>query len=350
MVRVARKSRITFALFFWGAFAVSALAGTPQTQELKGEVLNEAGKPLVGAVCTLTGGPLPDTGLSVATREKGEFNFTGLLPSTYRLTCAAADYEPVMKQDLQIGETPPPFVQMVLPPEIVVRQKVEVREKAPVISPENVSAPAKVTSTQLMTLPLTEQRFKAALPLVPGVVRTPDGKINIKGAAESQGMMLVDGAETVDPVTGAFAIEVPIDAVGSVDVFKTAYQAEYGRFAGGLTSVQTKAPSDQFHFELNDLTPNMRGKSGHLVGISEESPRIDVTGPLLPGKLDFFESFNYDLHKQPVRGLAWPKNEIKKEGIDSFTSLQYIISTQHLLTGKSQGLPCNGSSLLTSTR
>lgn len=339
MVRVARKSRITFALFFWGPFAVSALAGTPQTQELKGEVLNEAGKPLVGAVCTLTGGPLPDTGLSVATGEKGEFNFTGLLPSTYRLTCAAADYEPVMKQDLQIGETPPPFVQMVLPPEIVVRQKVEVREKAPVISPENVSAPAKITSTQLMTLPLTEQRFKAALPLVPGVVRTPDGKINIKGAAESQGMMLVDGAETVDPVTGAFAIEVPIDAVGSVDVFKTAYQAEYGRFAGGLASVQTKAPSDKFHFELNDLTPNMRGKSGHLVGISEESPRIDVTGPLLPGKLDFFEAFNYDLHKQPVRGLAWPKNEIKKEGIDSFTSLQYIISTQHLLTGNLKVFP-----------
>jgi hypothetical protein len=339
MVRVATKSRITIALFFWGAFAASALAGTPQTQDLKGEVLNEAGKPLVGAVCTLTGGPLPDTGLSVATREKGEFNFTGLLPSTYRLTCAAVDYEPVMKQDLQIGETLPPFVQMVLPAEIVVRQKVEVREKAPVTSPENVSAPAKVTSTQLMTLPLTEQRFKAALPLVPGVVRTPDGKINIKGVTESQGMMLVDGAETVDPVTGAFAIEVPIDAVGSVDVFKTAYQAEYGRFAGGLASVQTKAPSDQFHFELNDLTPNMRGKSGHLVGISEESPRIDVTGPLLPGKLDFFEAFNYDLHKQPVRGLAWPKNEIKKEGIDSFTSLQYIISTQHLLTGNLKVFP-----------
>jgi hypothetical protein len=339
MLRVARKSRITFALFFWGAFAASALAGTPQTQELKGEVSDEAGKPLVGAVCTLTGGPLPDTGLSVATREKGEFSFTGLLPSTYRLTCAAADHEPVMKQDLQIGETPPPFVQMVLPPEIVVRQKVEVREKAPVISPENVSAPAKVTSSQLMTLPLTEQRFKAALPLVPGVVRTPDGKISIKGATESQGMMLVDGAETVDPVTGAFAIEVPIDAVGSVDVFKTAYRVEYGRFAGGLTSVQTKAPSDQFHFELNDLTPNIRGKSGHVVGISEESPRIDVTGPLLPGKLDIFESFNYDLHKQPVRGLAWPKNEIKKEGIDSFTSLQYIISTRHLLTGNLKAFP-----------
>jgi hypothetical protein len=339
MVRVARKSRITFTLLLSGALAASAFAGPPQAQELKGEVLGEGGKPIAGAVCTLAGGPLPDTGLSVATREKGEFVFTGLLPATYRLTCAAADYEPVMKRDLRIGEAPPPFVQVVLPSEIVVRQKVEVREKVPVIAPQNVSPPTKVSSTQLMTLPLTEQRFKAALPLLPGVVRTPDGKINIKGAVESQGMMLVDAAETVDPVTGAFAIEVPIDAVGSVDVFKTAYQAEYGRFAGGLTSVQTKAASDRFHFELNDLTPAPRGKSGHLVGIAEESPRIDVTGPLVRGKLDGFESFNYDLHKQPVRGLAWPKNEIKKEGIESFTSLQYIVSTLHLLTGNLKIFP-----------
>jgi len=339
MVRVAGKSRITFTLLLWGVLAASAFAGPPQTQELEGEVLGEAGRPIAGAVCTLTGGPLPDTGLSVATGEKGEFTFTGLLPAVYRLACAAAGYEPVMKQDLRIGETPPPFVQVVLPSEIVVRQKVEVRAKAPVIAPENVSPPAKVSSTQLMTLPLTEQRFKAALPLLPGVVRTPDGKINIKGVVESQSMMLVDGAETVDPVTGAFAIEVPLDAVGSVDVFKTAYQAEYGRFAGGLTSVQTKAPSNQFHFELNDLTPAPRGKSGHLVGIAEESPRIDLTGPLVPGKLDILESFNYDLHKQPVRGLAWPKNEIKKEGIDSFTSLEYIISTLHLLTGNLKVFP-----------
>ncbi len=340
MFRVAWKSRILFTqLILCGALTASAVAGTPQARELKGEVLDEAGKAIAGAVCTLTGGPLPDTGLSVATRERGEFNFAGLLPATYRLTCAAADYEPVMKQDLQIGVAPPPFVQVVLPSEIVVRQKVEVREKVPVIAAQNISPTARVSSTQLMTLPLTEQRFKAALPLIPGVVRTPDGKINIKGAVESQGMMLVDAAETVDPVTGAFSIEVPIDAVGSVDVFKTAYQAEYGRFAGGLTSVQTKAPSDQFHFELNDLTPAPRGKSGHLVGIAEESPRIDVTGPLVRGKLDVFESFNYDLHKQPVRGLAWPKNEIKKEGISSFSSIQYIVNTFHLLTANLKIFP-----------
>ena len=101
------------------------------------------------------------------------------------------------------------------------------------------------------------------MPLVPGVVRTPDGRINIKGIGESQGLLLVDSAETVDPVTGAFAIDVPIDAIESLDVYKSAYRAEFGRFSGGLTSIETKPPSSQFHFELNDILPTLRVKSGH---------------------------------------------------------------------------------------
>ena len=55
-------------------------------------------------------------------------------------------------------------------------------------------------------------------------------------------MLLIDSAESVDPVTGSFSIQIPIDAVESLEVQKTAYQAQYGRFSGGLTSVETKAP------------------------------------------------------------------------------------------------------------
>ena len=34
---------------------------------------------------------------------------------------------------------------------------------------------------------MVEQKFKAALPMIPGVIRTPDGRIAIKGALENQG-------------------------------------------------------------------------------------------------------------------------------------------------------------------
>jgi hypothetical protein len=54
-------------------------------------------------------------------------------------------------------------------------------------------------SHQLMTLPLAQPNFKAALPLVPGLVRTSDGRLYIKGTPEEQGLLLVDGADMVDP-------------------------------------------------------------------------------------------------------------------------------------------------------
>jgi hypothetical protein len=305
---------------------------SPSTQDLKGEVVTEKGEAIAGAVCTLRGPVLSEQGLSNTTGEKGEFAFRGLVAGTYELTCAAVTYQPVVQSGLEVTAAQALFVQLVLPAEIVVREKVEVRGKAPTVTQETTAPPATLSAPQLRTLPLTEQKFKAALPLVPGVVRTPDGKMNIKGQVETQGMLLVDSAETVDPVTGSFAIEVPLDAIESLEVHKAAYLVEYGRFSGGLTSIQTKPPSNQWNFELNDFLPTPRIRSGHLVGIADNKPRLSFTGPLWRSKLNFSESFTYDLVKQPVRGLAWPKNEIKTQGYNSFTNFQYIFSPQHLLT------------------
>ena len=85
-----------------------------------------------------------------------------------------------------------------------VVQQVEVRDKAAAVATESADSTATVSSRQFSTLPLAEQKFKAALPLVPGVVRRKDGTLNIKGAPENQGMLLVDSARTVDPVTREF--------------------------------------------------------------------------------------------------------------------------------------------------
>ena len=267
------------------------------------------------------------------TDEKGRFDFSGLLPGTYALTCAAIGYQPVFKSGLEIAAGQAPLVEIVLPAEIVVKQRIEVRETPTAVAQQpNTTPPATLNSQQLQTLPLIEMKFKAALPLVPGVVRTPDGKINIKGTSESTGLVLVDAAESVDPVTGAYTIDLPIDAIESLEVFKSAYQTQFGRFSGGLTLIQTKAPSDAWHYELNDLLPTPRFEAGHLVGIQDDGPRVSFTGPIIPHKLDFIESSTYLMSKQPVRGLAWPNNVTKNESFGSFTSFQYIVTPQHLFT------------------
>ena len=42
--------------------------------------------------------------------------------------------------------------------------------------------------------------------------------------------------------------------------------------------------------------------------------------------------FTYDVNKSPARGLAWPHNETKRQGFDTLTSFQAVLSPQHLLS------------------
>lgn len=306
-------------------------SAVPDAQTLHGEVIDQNNAPIAGAVCTLWGPAIPEEGRPITTGDKGIFQFTGLVAGTYRVTCAALGYEPNAKSDIQIGESgAPPALQIELPYEVVVHQRVEVTAEGGKASTQEVAPPSSLHDQEVKSLPLVEIKFKAALPLIPGVIRTPDGRIAVKGAIENNGTLLVDSAETVDPVTGSFSIDVPLDAVESIDVFKSAYQVEYGRFSGGLTTLQTKAPSSQWKYELNDFVPTPRIRSGHWVGLESDSPRVYFSGPLLGDKLTFSEAFTYDYSDQPVRGLAWPHNETRKQGWTSFSDFYYSFSAQHL--------------------
>ena len=321
------------AVFLFGAGLFLAgwclAAALPSTQTVRGEALDDKNLPIAEALCTITSRLLPPDGLTATTDHKGQFEFSGLQPGTYSLVCAAAGHEPI-KRVLEVTDVPPPEFQLVLPPEVVLHQTVEVREKVGTISTEASPPSAQLGTTQVANLPLVEQKFKAALPYLPGVIRTPDGKINIKGVPESQGQLLVNSAETSDPVTGSQAIDIPLVAIDSLQVYKNAYDAQYGSFTGGLTTIHTRPPADRWGFEVQNIPPNPRIKSGTLVGIADYNPRVYITGPLLSNRLSFSEALGYDIDKQPVRGLAWPHNEIWTHDFNSFTDFHYVFSPQHL--------------------
>jgi hypothetical protein len=98
-----------------------------------------------------------------------------------------------------------------------------------------------------------------------------------------------------------------------------------------LTTIETNPPSGDWHYGVRDFGVRLRGKNGHLVGISQATPGVSFGGPLSKGKLNFSESFEYDVRRDWVRGLAWPHNEIKRQGFNSFTSFQAILSPEHVL-------------------
>ena len=312
--------------------SVAAAWSLPPTQDLKGSVMSAKGLPIAAALCTLKGVGLPSEGISVTTSERGGFDFPGLEPGQYDLVCVAVGLLAASLNALKVTSEAPMPLQIVLPEPEKLRQSIEVHETASSLATESTPSTGHVSSQQLYTLPLVQEQFLAALPLVPGVVRSPDGKINIKGSTEGQSMLLVDNTEMVDPITGSYSIDLPLDAIESVDVSKAPYNAEYGHFSGGLTTVVTKPPSSKWDFQLYDVIPSFRGVNGHLEGVDGDTPRVRFTGPLDGDRLTMAESFSYFMTKQVVRGLPWPRDQTIHQGFTSFTNFQYVVSSQHLLT------------------
>jgi len=270
-----------------------------------------------------------ETSLSVVTGEAGNYEFKDVADGDYLLRLQAEGFEPFTATlHMRDGAS---VIQNISVKLAGITQKIEVKEQAEPLS-ANSSGDSKLSEKQLAALPLVEEDFKASLPLTPGVVRTPDGKLNFRGAAEDQSMLQVNNSKMTDPVTGSFSIPVPLDAVQSARVVQTPYSAENGGFSGGLTVVETVPPPENWKFGVRDLNISLRGKNDHFVGVGRATPRVVFGGPLFRDKISFSEVFEYDVIRDPVRGLAWPRNEIKKQGFNSFSTLQAIVSPKQVLT------------------
>jgi hypothetical protein len=304
--------------------ATSSISGRVNVMTGQGQANN-----LAGVIVKLGGPSAGSTLRSTLSDDSGHFEFTQLVAGTYTLEVSAEGFRPWSKTvTLERSQA------AVEDATVEIRgidEQIEVQAQNLEVSTGSAAITATVSDRTLETLPLAQQNFTEALPLTPGVVRTREGKMNFNGQAENQAILIVNSTEAVDPVTGSFAILVPIDVVQSMSVHSSPDTAEYGGFSGGLTEIETKPPFDAWNFKVHDVTPSFRGKNGHLVGIGEFTPRLAFGGPLIKGRLNFTEELTYEVNNQVVRGLSWPFNETKTRSVTSFTQLQVIVSPRHLL-------------------
>lgn len=276
-------------------------------------------------------GPEPSQDAQTTTTDvDGHYAFLQLAAGKYALEASEEGFQPWSATvSVEPGQT---LVQNVVLQISSVNQQVEVRAEAQAIVATDSAAPMEVVGNKLLdALPLPTQKFTEALTLVPGVLRTTQGKLSFNGQSESQGMLVVDSAESVDPISGSFSIPVPVDAIESMTVYQLPESSEYGGFSGGLTTIETKAPSPLWGYKLLDFPPSFRGKNGQLVGVANWTPRFTFGGPLIKNKVNFTQEVTYEFRRTPVRGLAWPVNETTTRTFTSFTQMQVILSSRHLL-------------------
>lgn len=221
---------------------------------------------------------------------------------------------------VEVVSAPPPAKAAKTPPPALPSQTLTIQP---------VSASDMMSGNVLDLAPLPGDDFQSLLPMLPGVVRGPDGRLRIKGGQPTQGALQVSSASLVDPSTGDFDLQLPGQSVESVEVLANPFAAEYGRFSTSVTQIRTTRGTNEWKIKPGNLVPRFRGD---FSGLRAFEPRFSIRGPLKPDRLFLSQDLQFRYVATPVRSLP-DEPEINLKSFDLFTRLDGVISSRHTLGG-----------------
>ena len=323
LLRAGQKTTLALLLVCCFGSMASSHASNPEGATVRGTVFvrDAAGKQSVvpGATVRLSDS-LP---YETLTDENGEYELAAVPYGTCTIEAASTGFNAVETIRIDANEL---RLDLELKPTEVRTSVVVTADQAESKSP----TPSETISDKtLRDAPSVDERFESSLPLVPGVVRGPDGHVNLKGTRNTQSGALVNSANVTDPVTGSPAINLPVDVVSSVQVISNPYDPQYGRFTGAVTKVETKTSNyESFHLSFQNFLPRLRDRDGSIRGIGSATPRLTVTGPLLKDKIAITQSFEYRFVETPVNSLPPSERDTKLESFDAYTQLDFTVSSK----------------------
>jgi hypothetical protein len=264
----------------------------------------------------------------ITTNSEGKYVFPALPPGNYTVEATSSGLEAIQTIAVYANQVVHLPLQL-RPPQVNTSVTVTANET----NPKSPAPTETIDERTIRDAPNVNERFDTLLPLVPGVVRGPDGHINLKGTTSTQNGALVNSANVTDPATGSPAINLPIDVVSSVHVMSNSYDPQYGRFTGAVSSVETKTGSyDGYHFSIQNVLPRMRDRDGHIVGIGAATPRMTFTGPVVKNRIAFTQSLEYRFVRTPVNSLPPLQRDTTLEGYNSYTQSDLNLSSKQTAT------------------
>jgi hypothetical protein len=158
----------------------------------------------------------------------------------------------------------------------------------------------------------------------------------IKGGRPNQIGLQVEGAQVLDPAAGISPVQLPGDAISSIEVMANPYAVEFGRFSSGVMVVSTRSGANKWTATVNDFLPGFVLKRGanpfYVIGLGSEAPHVAIGGPLQANKLFVAESaqVRYESNDVPSR----PQDQRKTtKSFSSFTRFDYVVNTRNTLSG-----------------
>jgi len=291
-------------------------------------VVDSQGKSVVAGAAILLSGP---TEIEGKTNTQGKYVFPQVPPGTYTINIQFKGLED--SQSVIVGADDVTQVAFDLKPAVIKSSLTVSATEQQIQEMSSEQTTQTIPEKIVKDAPNANERAESLLPLIPGVVRGPDGRINMKGARDTQNGALVNSANATDPATGSPGLDLPIDVVESVQVISNPYDPQYGRLTGAVSSIDTKTSNyEKFHFSIQNIMPRMRVRDGTILGIGGSTPRMTLTGPLIRNRIAFTQSIEYRFIRTPVNSLPALERDTTHEGFNSYTQLDMNLTPNQTAT------------------
>jgi hypothetical protein len=268
--------------------------------------------------------------LKTKSDSEGKFAFSAVPSGSYAITAQAPGMTAQQNETVTAGAVSEITLEMKVQ---TVVESTTVTASADSIDTKQSSGTNTISESAVRNMPNLDERFDSLLPLVPGVVRGPNGLINMKGAHASQSGSLLNNADVTDPATGTSTLTIPIDVVSSVQVLSTPYDPEYGKFTGAVSNVETRPGSfNHFRFSAQNLLPRLRRVDGSIMGIAAATPRVTISGPIVKNRIAFTQSLEYRYERNQVYSLPPLEAWTRSENVNSYTQFDANITRKQTAT------------------
>jgi Carboxypeptidase regulatory-like domain/TonB-dependent Receptor Plug Domain/TonB dependent receptor len=283
-------------------FAGHALAQTT-TGSISGTVTDATGSVVPNATITVTN-VQTSISQSVQSNASGNYIFPALGTGDYALSAKAPGFGTLTQSGLHldVSQNLTTNVQLSLGQ---VTQSVSVSASAALVELREAQLSTTIEQKQISDLPLNGRAAISLVQLVPGVTTftpsaiigdTAGNKFSLNGTRTNENSYYLDGAfDTSFMSQGGNVIPNP-DALQEFRVLTNNFDAEYGRYPGGVVNVITRSGSNTFHGLAYDylrnadlnlknyfatrVTPLVQNQFGGTFG-----------GPILRDKTFFFGSY-----------------------------------------------------------
>ncbi len=288
------------AVASWGQSGSSSILGT---------LTDQTGAVIAGAEVTITE---VNTGTvhHAVSGDGGLFRVLDLLPGKYSAAIKAAGFKSLDIKDINLASSETHDLGGLVLQLGDVSEQVTVTAEATPVQTASSERSALIDNNQLNNVALKGRDPFGFMRLVPGIVDqatdrssgASSSNLYINGMSSNAKNVTFDGITELDQ-GGANAIYVgpPIDAIAEMKVLANAFQAEYGRTAGGAINMVTKSGTKDFHGTAywNRRHEDMNANTffSNRQGVQRPIYRYFVPGDSFGGPVFIPHHFNVDRNK-----------------------------------------------------